>query len=137
MVKDENKIKEEMKEKVLEEFRRQGLRITKQRKLILDILLNHRFECKKAICCHVHQVDPTVGNATVYRMLQVLEQMGILCPEQSYEVHMQGKEPEKVCVIILKNHQKVILSQEEWESAFRDSLEKLGYRSQEIEKVII
>ena len=137
MIKDEHKMRESMKERVLEEFRRQGFRITKQRKLILDILLNHRFECKKAICYYVHQMDPTIGTATVYRMLQVLEQMGLLCPENSYKVHVGGEELEKVCIIIMKNQEKIVLSQEEWEGAFRESLERLGYHSQEIEKVII
>ena len=75
-MKDTNTITEQQKEEILAQFRKQGLRITKQRELIVDILLNHRFECKKAICYYVHQQDPTIGHATVYRMLQVLEQMG-------------------------------------------------------------
>ncbi len=135
---DENKITEKQKEEILNQFRKQGFRITKQRKLILDILLNHRFECKKAICYYVHQADPTVGNATVYRMLQVLEQMGVLCPENSYMVHLKEKEQEeKKCIVVMKSNKKIILSQSEWEEAVIESLEKKGYCNEEIEKVII
>ena len=135
---DENKVTDEQREEILSQFRRQGLRITKQRKLILDILLSHRFECKKAICYYVREADPTVGNATVYRMLQVLEQMEMLCPENSYEVQIKQKDKqEKQCVIVMKNKKKLILSQQEWQEAVIQSLEKRGYYNHEIEKVII
>lgn len=136
-MKDTNTITEQQKEEILAQFRKQGLRITKQRELIVDILLNHRFECKKAICYYVHQQDPTIGHATVYRMLQVLEQMGMLRPENSYQVQVEDDKKEKFCIIILKNKKQVILSQSEWETAVIKELEKRGYSNEEIEEVII
>lgn len=133
---DEKKIIERQREEILLQLRKQGLRITKQRRLIIDILLNHRFECKKAICYYVHQADPTVGNATVYRMLQMLEQMGVLCPANSYQIQMQEEE-EKPCIVIMKDKKQLILSQMEWKRAVIQVLEQRGYQEQEIEKVII
>jgi Fur family ferric uptake transcriptional regulator len=55
-----------------------GFRITKQRKLIIDIILSSDGSSCKEIYHKVNSRDNTVGSATVYRMIRLLEDVGIL-----------------------------------------------------------
>ncbi|MCR5156197.1 MAG: transcriptional repressor [Butyrivibrio sp.] len=55
-----------------------GFRITKQRKLIVDIILDSNGASCKEIYGKVAAKDRTIGAATVYRMIRLLEDVGIL-----------------------------------------------------------
>ncbi|HIQ75676.1 MAG TPA: transcriptional repressor [Candidatus Cottocaccamicrobium excrementipullorum] len=66
------------KEQVIRELKRRGKRMTKQRLLLLDIILDGRYSCGKEIYYDAIKVDPTIGLATVYRMLATLEEIGIV-----------------------------------------------------------
>lgn len=55
-----------------------GFRITKQRKLIIDIILSSDGASCKEIYHKVVSKDHTVGSATVYRMIRLLEDVGVL-----------------------------------------------------------
>ena len=55
-----------------------GKRITKQRKILLDIILNGQWECCKEIYYEAVKRDPSIGMATVYRMMSTLEEIGVL-----------------------------------------------------------
>ena len=55
-----------------------GFRITKQRKLIIDIILSSDGASCKEIYHKVVSKDKTVGSATVYRMIRLLEDVGVL-----------------------------------------------------------
>lgn len=63
---------------VIEEMRKKGCRITKQRKLIVDIIMNNEFTSCKEIYYRVIKEDPTIGMATVYRMINQLEEMNVI-----------------------------------------------------------
>ena len=65
-------------EQVIERLRNDGFRITKQRKLIIDVIMNNNFNSCKDIYYQVAEKDKTVGMATVYRMIRQLEDMGIV-----------------------------------------------------------
>ena len=62
-------------EKVLQH---NGKRITKQRKILLDIILNGQWECCKEIYYEAVKRDPSIGMAIVYRMMSTLEEIGVL-----------------------------------------------------------
>ena len=70
------------KEQVIRELKRRGKRMTKQRLLLLDIILDGRYSCGKEIYYDAIKVDPTIGLATVYRMLATLEEIGICNPTE-------------------------------------------------------
>lgn len=74
---------------VLRELRRQGKRITGQRKVILDIILQQDWENCKDIYYEALKVDSSIGIATVYRMLDTLEEIGILQKRCSYCVNQE------------------------------------------------
>ncbi len=71
---------------VIEEMRKKGCRITKQRRIILDVILNYEFNSCKEIYYRVIRDDPTIGMATVYRMINLLEEMNIIRRIEKIEV---------------------------------------------------
>ncbi len=71
---------------VIEEMRKKGCRITKQRKLIVDIIMNNEFNSCKEIYYRVIKEDPTIGMATVYRMINQLEEMNVIRRIERIEV---------------------------------------------------
>lgn len=75
------------REMILQEFRRQGKRITGQRKVILDIVLRQKWESCKDVYFEAVKIDPTIGLATVYRMIDALEAVGVLQKRCSYSVN--------------------------------------------------
>ena len=55
-----------------------GKRITQQRKILLDVILNGDWECCKEIYYEAVKRDPSIGMATVYRMMTTLEEIGVI-----------------------------------------------------------
>jgi len=74
-------------EQVIERLRNDGCRITKQRKLIIDVIMNNNFNSCKDIYYQVTEKDKTVGMATVYRMIRQLEDMGIVSRIDTIEIN--------------------------------------------------
>lgn len=65
-------------EKIIQIMRDSGLRITAQRKLIIETLLENECSCCKELFYHVRKKDASIGVATVYRMVKTLEELGIV-----------------------------------------------------------
>lgn len=66
------------KENVLKKLKENGCRITKQRKIILDIILENRCSSCKEIYVQAAKMDQSIGMATVYRLIKELEKIGVL-----------------------------------------------------------
>lgn len=64
------------KEQVINELKRRGKRMTKQRRILLDVIFGGTYSCGKEIYYDAIKIDPTIGLATVYRMLAILEEIG-------------------------------------------------------------
>lgn len=71
---------------IIERLRDEGCRITKQRKVIIDVIMNNDFSSCKDIYYQVTVKDKTIGMATVYRMIRQLEDMGIINRIDTIEV---------------------------------------------------
>ena len=54
-------------EQVERALQQSGKRITQQRKILLDVILNGDWECCKEIYYKAVKKDPKIGAATVYR----------------------------------------------------------------------
>lgn len=65
-------------EYVISLLKERGFKITKQRKLIIDIILSSDGASCKEIYQKAASKENTIGAATVYRMIRLLEDMGIL-----------------------------------------------------------
>ena len=62
------------------------MRITKQRKIILDIILGEDCSCCKEIYFQASKIDKKIGAATVYRMVNTLEDLGAISRKNMYRV---------------------------------------------------
>ena len=76
------------KDEILKELKRRGKRITKQRLILLDVILDGQWTCGKEIYYEAIKRDSTIGLATVYRMLGTLEEIGAL--SRFYHCHFQS-----------------------------------------------
>lgn len=72
------------KEQVIAEFQKRGMRITRQRKGLLDVILKGGWSNCKEIYYEAKKQDPSLGMATVYRTVGVLEEIGILSRSCQY-----------------------------------------------------
>ncbi len=66
------------KEYVISLLQEKGFRITKQRKLIIQTILDSDGSSCKEIYHNVIARDSSIGTATVYRMIRLLEDVGVL-----------------------------------------------------------
>lgn len=125
------------KDEILGLLRQKGLRVTRQRKLILDIVFAHECTCCKEIYYQAAKKDKGIGIATVYRMVNVLTDLGVFQVQVPYRVAGELVEGStKGCQVILKGQETVELSREEWEGALIEILERKGYgKETEIERV--
>ena len=60
------------KELILQKLKEQGCRITRQRLMLLDIILEEDCSCCKEIYFQASKIDKKIGAATVYRMVNTL-----------------------------------------------------------------
>ena len=63
------------KENIIEKLRERGCRITKQRQILLDVILKEECSCCKEIYYKAARRDSKIGMATVYRMMNMLEEL--------------------------------------------------------------
>ena len=75
----------EQKQKIIEKLKLNGCRITKQRMQILDVILENRCTSCKEIFYRASALDSGIGIATVYRMVNALEEIGVLSRRIVYE----------------------------------------------------
>lgn len=73
--------REERFQEVLNQLKNAGYRITEQRKLLLQIILNNEYSSCKEIYYAAKEKDDKVGIATVYRTVQLLEDMELIHKE--------------------------------------------------------
>ena len=74
------------KDAVIEKLRKQGFRITKQRCILLDIILDEDCSSCKEIYYKAVKRDDSIGIATVYRMVNTLEDIGVISRKNMYKV---------------------------------------------------
>ena len=78
----------EQKELIVQKLKDQGCRITKQRLMLLDIILEEDCSSCKEIYYRASEIDETIGTATVYRMINTLEEIGAISRKNMYKIHV-------------------------------------------------
>ena len=73
------------KELILQKLKEQGCRITRQRLMLLDIILEEDCSCCKEIYYKASKKDAGIGSATVYRMVNMLEEIGAISRKNMYK----------------------------------------------------
>ena len=74
------------RELIIQKLREQGCRITRQRRILLDIILEEECSCCKEIYYKALQKDSSIGPATVYRMVNTLESIGAISRKNFYKI---------------------------------------------------
>ena len=72
------------KEQVIDEFQKRGMRITQQRRMLLDVILEVNLPNCKEIFYEARKRDTKLGMATVYRTVSTLEEIGVLTRSYQY-----------------------------------------------------
>ena len=76
----------EQKQIIINRLKEDGCRITKQRLMLLDIILEDECSSCKEIYYRATKKDPTIGTATVYRMINTLEEIGAISRKNMHKV---------------------------------------------------
>ena len=63
-------------------------RITKQRLILLDVILEGECGSCKEIYYRASKIDRSIGTATVYRMINTLEEIGAIDRKNMYRVQV-------------------------------------------------
>ena len=77
------------KELVIQKLREKGCRITKQRRMLLDVILLEECASCKEIYFKAKEQDATIGTATIYRMINLLEEIGAISRKNMYKISIE------------------------------------------------
>lgn len=138
------------KELVIRKLKEQGCRITKQRLVLLDVILSEECASCKEIFYRASQKNPNIGAATVYRMINTLEEIGAISRKNMYRIDCErGSETlvytqengmdngESVCTIELDDATVHHLSAASWNNVLLAGLRACGYaEGQKVKSVV-
>jgi len=126
------------KDMIIEKLREQGCRITKQRLVLLDIILGEECSCCKEIYYKASKLDSRIGSATVYRMINTLEEIGAISRKNMYKVACSEQcMMQNACTIQLDDGTAVELSAKEWYKVIRSGLITSGYINHQSIKSVV
>ena len=106
------------KELILKRLREKKYRITKQRQMLLDVILQEECASCKEIYYKAKKEDSSIGAATVYRMINLLEEIGAIRRENA-------------CVIELDDHTVFCLSAQRCFMVVLEGLRACGYADEQ------
>ena len=113
---------------IIEKLKEKGFRITRQRKILLDIILEGECSCCKEIYYKASRLDDKIGTATVYRMVNTLEEIGAISRKNMYRITCdQDCEMENACTIEFDDNTIVELSSSKWNQIIQSGLLACGY----------
>lgn len=128
------------KEDILARLKENGLRLTEQRKLIVDIIANEEYSCCKEIYILAHKKDDTIGVATVYRMINVLEEIGAISRKNIQKANCNGRccDMKSGCTIVTEDSKQIMISEADLQEALKYIMEKKGIETaDEIKAVLV
>ncbi len=117
------------KDIILQKLRDKGYRITKQRQILIDVILDNDCSSCKEIFYKAVKIDSNIGVATVYRMINALEDMGAINRKNMYKL---SEIEEKNCddhifIISLEDGSKKTLTFEQWSKVIKTGLSACGF----------
>ena len=77
------KMQEEM---IFRKLKDMGCRVTKQRRILLNVILQEECASCKEIYYKARKEEPRIGAATVYRMINLLEEIGAISRNNMYTI---------------------------------------------------
>lgn len=127
-------------EDIIAELKKRGFRLTEQRKIIVDIIANEEYTCCKEVYFLAHKRDSSIGIATVYRMIHLLEELGAISRNNIQKTVCSGRccDMKSGCTVVTDESKQIILSEEDIQEALKYIMRKNGYANvDEIKAVLI
>ncbi len=126
------------KDNIIQRLKERGCRVTKQRLMLLDIILEEDCSCCKEIYYKASKKDEKIGTATVYRMVNTLEEIGAISRKNMYRINCaECCECEHACTIELEDDTVIELSSTKWNQIIQSGLKACGYlEGQRVRSVI-
>ena len=126
------------RDNIIQRLKERGCRITKQRLMLLDIILEEDCSCCKEIYYKASKKDDKIGTATVYRMVNTLEEIGAISRKNMYRINCaECCECEHACTIEFEDDTVVELSSTKWNQIIQSGLRACGYlEGQRVRSVI-
>ncbi|MBB5265015.1 Fur family ferric uptake transcriptional regulator [Catenibacillus scindens] len=116
------------KEMIIEKLKEHGGRITKQRLMLLDIILENECSSCKEIFYKASKIDRKIGTATVYRMINALEDIGAISRKNMYRVAYSSEcAMEDACTVVLDDATTYHLSAKMWNKVVQEGLNACGF----------
>nr|WP_271716043.1 transcriptional repressor [Anaeromicropila herbilytica] len=127
------------KDMIIQRLKERGCRITKQRLLIVDIILENECSCCKEIHFRASGIDPGIGTATVYRLVNTLEEIGAISRKNMYKVTCEERcSREELYTIVLDDDTTYQLSKQTWNDIIKAGLESFGYlKNQNVASLVV
>ena len=126
---DKIELWKQQKEQIIKKMREKGCRITKQRLRLIDTILENDCSSCKEIFYQTAAKNHKIGIATVYRMVNLLEEIGALQSKDSYKVVCpEGKDAkEQVCTVVMDDGTVYRLNDNRWNDVVSKGLKACGY----------
>lgn len=115
------------KEELIRQLRDNGCRITKQREALLDVILQKECSCCKEIYYLASKKMPQIGMATIYRMLNSLEEIGAVKRKNMYYLNENTNELSSGCKVALDNGSVIELDDEAMRQVLQKGMQACGY----------
>ncbi|MBO5373021.1 MAG: transcriptional repressor [Lachnospiraceae bacterium] len=118
------------RELIIQKLKERGCRITRQRLMLLDIILEEECSSCKEIYYRASGIDSKIGAATVYRMINTLEEIGALNRRNMYKISYEEGENQKkdsTCTIKFEDDTVLKLSEQKWYQIIQSGLQACGY----------
>lgn len=127
------------KKAVIQKLQEKKYRITKQRLMLLDIVLKNECANCKEIYYKAVKVDENIGTATVYRMMSILEEIGAIKRNNIYRIDCSIEYLKKdTCIVELDDDNRILLSSKKLKEVICSGLKACGYIDrQEIKSVTV
>ena len=126
------------RELIIQQLKDRGYRITKQRRILLNIILREECSCCKEIYYQAVRQNLQMGTATVYRLINTLEEIGAINRKNMYKIACSEEcEMKKACKIEFEDNTVIELTASKWSQVIKSGLETCGYlNNQKIRSVV-
>ena len=126
------------KDVVIRELKKRGCRITKQRRMLLEVILENECSCCKEIYYKASMKGSGIGMATVYRMINMLERIGAISRKNLYRISCDRQcDVKEAYAVELSDHTICQVPPHMWNNIVRAGLKEYGYiADQEVAQIM-
>ena len=122
---------QEYKKDILEKIRARGYRVTKQREMLLDMILSEEWSCCKEIYYKAQERISDIEIEKVYRMINVLEELGIMEKKRILaQIQEEGEKQNRKYRVILEEGKVFEVSEETLQRLFQRFNDKIYHQKE-------